>query len=154
MWEKRSIGGVNSDRKSLVLHSRQNGLVGCLHHVILDGRRIGLWHFKSELVPGTCTACVEGCVWKYLFHAIFIRQQQSILKYVHTHSPIIIHIYLSTKRLFQSHCSIWTFCASLTSFFLLIFSVFLISWHWFFFVTAIRWKRFCWFLLVLSIDVF
>ncbi|CAA3033141.1 Hypothetical predicted protein [Olea europaea subsp. europaea] len=52
------IGGA--ERRPPQLLSRQFGLVGCLHHVLLDGRPIGLWNFRSQ--SDTCTACIEGAI--------------------------------------------------------------------------------------------
>lgn len=51
------VGGA--DKKPIQLLSTQSGLVGCLHKLILDGRPIGLWDFRSQSHP-SCTACIEG----------------------------------------------------------------------------------------------
>ncbi|XP_050425592.1 laminin subunit alpha-1 isoform X2 [Adelges cooleyi] len=53
------IGGIDKAPLPSYLHSRQLGLIGCLHQVWLDGRPIGLWNFKSQ-PAGTCSACIEG----------------------------------------------------------------------------------------------
>ncbi|BES88583.1 laminin subunit [Nesidiocoris tenuis] len=51
------VGGA--DRRHPHLLSTQSGLVGCLHHLFLNGRPIGLWDFDTQN-PHSCTACVEG----------------------------------------------------------------------------------------------
>lgn len=51
------VGGA--DRRPPYLQSTQPGLVGCLHRLILDGRPIGLWDFRSQSSAG-CAACIEG----------------------------------------------------------------------------------------------
>uniref|UniRef100_A0A0A9YKQ2 Laminin subunit alpha-1 n=1 Tax=Lygus hesperus TaxID=30085 RepID=A0A0A9YKQ2_LYGHE len=51
------VGGA--DRRHPHLLSTQSGLVGCLHHLHLNGRPIGLWDFSTQN-PHSCTACVEG----------------------------------------------------------------------------------------------
>ncbi|XP_025195973.1 laminin subunit alpha-1 [Melanaphis sacchari] len=53
------IGGIDKAPLPPYLHSRQHGLIGCLHQVWLDGRPVGLWNFKSQ-PSGTCSACIEG----------------------------------------------------------------------------------------------
>lgn len=55
------IGGIDKAPLPPYLHSRQHGLVGCLHQAWLDGRPVGLWNFKSQ-PSGTCSACIEGYV--------------------------------------------------------------------------------------------
>ncbi|XP_026686393.1 laminin subunit alpha-1-like [Diaphorina citri] len=50
------VGG--GETRPPYLLSRQSGLVGCLHHVALDGRPMGLWNFRSQ--SDTCTVCIEG----------------------------------------------------------------------------------------------
>ncbi|XP_066906769.1 laminin subunit alpha-1 [Halyomorpha halys] len=51
------VGGA--DRRHPHLLSTQTGLVGCLHHLYLNDRPIGLWDFTTQN-PNSCTACVEG----------------------------------------------------------------------------------------------
>jgi hypothetical protein len=51
------VGGA--DRRHPHLMSTQPGLVGCLHHLYLNGRPIGLWDFRTQN-PNSCTACIEG----------------------------------------------------------------------------------------------
>lgn len=54
------IGGIpKSQRKPMELMA-PNGLAGCVHQVILDGKQIGLWNFVSTAPDMSCTACVEG----------------------------------------------------------------------------------------------
>ncbi|VVC37186.1 Hypothetical protein CINCED_3A012310 [Cinara cedri] len=53
------IGGIDKAPLPPYLHSRQHGLIGCLHQVWLDGRPVGLWNFKSQ-PSGNCSACIEG----------------------------------------------------------------------------------------------
>ncbi|EFN76045.1 Laminin subunit alpha-1 [Harpegnathos saltator] len=56
------IGGIpKSQRKPMELIA-PNGLPGCVHQVILDGKQIGLWNFISTAPDMACTACVEGVV--------------------------------------------------------------------------------------------
>lgn len=58
------IGGIDKAPLPPYLHSRQHGLIGCLHQVWLDGRPVGLWNFKSQ-PAGNCSACTEGYVSSY-----------------------------------------------------------------------------------------
>lgn len=51
------VGGADHRPPSLL--STQPGLVGCLHHLYLDGRPIGLWNFRTQ-AHSACTACIEG----------------------------------------------------------------------------------------------
>lgn len=51
------VGGA--PRRPAQLLSTQPGLVGCLHQLLLDGRPIGLWNFRSNATD-MCTACIEG----------------------------------------------------------------------------------------------
>lgn len=55
------IGGIDKAPLPPYLHSRQHGLIGCLHQVWLDGRPVGLWNFKSQ-PSGNCSACIEGYI--------------------------------------------------------------------------------------------
>ncbi|XP_032674953.1 laminin subunit alpha-1 isoform X4 [Odontomachus brunneus] len=56
------IGGIpKSQRKPMELIA-PNGLPGCVHQVIFDGKQIGLWNFVSTAPDMACTACVEGVV--------------------------------------------------------------------------------------------
>lgn len=40
------------------LKTRNMGLAGCLHRVVLDGHAIGLWNFASQSAAG-CAACIQ-----------------------------------------------------------------------------------------------
>lgn len=54
------IGGIpRSQRKRMELVA-PNGLPGCVHQVILDGKPIGLWNFITTAPDMACRACVEG----------------------------------------------------------------------------------------------
>lgn len=54
------VGGLPpSEPVPSQLQSSKSKMAGCLHRVILDGRRVGLWNFHTE-IPGSCTACIEG----------------------------------------------------------------------------------------------
>lgn len=66
------IGGLDKVPLPPYLHSRQHGLVGCLHQVWLNGRPVGLWNFKSQ-PSGTCSACIEGYahIFSTYYHEIF-----------------------------------------------------------------------------------
>ncbi|XP_046676227.1 laminin subunit alpha-1 isoform X3 [Homalodisca vitripennis] len=57
MGDRVWVGGA--DKRPPQLLSTQPGLVGCLHRLVLDGRPIGLWNFRSES-NNACTACIEG----------------------------------------------------------------------------------------------
>lgn len=61
------VGGIDKAPLPPYLHSRQHGLIGCLHQVWLDGRPIGLWNFKSQ-PSGNCSACIEGYISIYLIY--------------------------------------------------------------------------------------
>lgn len=51
------VGGA--DKRPAQLLSTQPGLVGCLHRLVVDGRPIGLWNFRTE-TKNMCGACIEG----------------------------------------------------------------------------------------------
>ncbi|XP_074102845.1 wing blister [Cotesia typhae] len=55
------LGGVppGSQRHSAELLST-NGLPGCVHQVIFDGKPLGLWNFITTAPDKACKACVEG----------------------------------------------------------------------------------------------
>ncbi|XP_048508975.1 laminin subunit alpha-1 [Athalia rosae] len=54
------LGGIpeSQTRPSELIAS--NGLPGCIHQVILDGKPIGLWNFITTAPDMACEACVEG----------------------------------------------------------------------------------------------
>jgi hypothetical protein len=41
-----------------LLKTKNTGLAGCLHRVVLDGHTIGLWNFASQTAAG-CAACIQ-----------------------------------------------------------------------------------------------
>ncbi|XP_039307072.1 laminin subunit alpha-1 isoform X3 [Solenopsis invicta] len=54
------IGGIPKSQKRPTELIAGNGLPGCIHQVILDGRQIGLWNFITTAPDMACKACVEG----------------------------------------------------------------------------------------------
>ncbi|XP_029679159.1 laminin subunit alpha-1-like [Formica exsecta] len=54
------IGGIPKSQRRPTELMATNGLPGCIHQVILDGRHIGLWNFITTAPDRACKACVEG----------------------------------------------------------------------------------------------
>lgn len=54
------IGGIPKSQRRPTELMAANGLPGCIHQVILDGRHIGLWNFVTTAPDKACKACVEG----------------------------------------------------------------------------------------------
>ncbi|XP_077268130.1 wing blister isoform X1 [Temnothorax americanus] len=54
------IGGIPKSQRRPTELIAGNGLPGCIHQVILDGRQIGLWNFITTAPDKACKACVEG----------------------------------------------------------------------------------------------
>ncbi|RLU21684.1 hypothetical protein DMN91_006060 [Ooceraea biroi] len=54
------IGGIPKSQRRPTELLAANGLPGCVHQVILDGRQIGLWNFVTTAPDMACKACVEG----------------------------------------------------------------------------------------------
>ncbi|KAL0132326.1 hypothetical protein PUN28_000249 [Cardiocondyla obscurior] len=54
------IGGIPKSQRRPTELIAGNGLPGCVHQVILDGRYIGLWNFITTAPDMACKACVEG----------------------------------------------------------------------------------------------
>ncbi|XP_014473552.1 PREDICTED: laminin subunit alpha-1 isoform X2 [Dinoponera quadriceps] len=54
------IGGIPKSQKKPTELIAPNGLAGCVHQVIFDGKQIGLWNFVSTAPDMACAACVEG----------------------------------------------------------------------------------------------
>ncbi|XP_072763928.1 laminin subunit alpha-1 isoform X2 [Anoplolepis gracilipes] len=54
------IGGIPKSQRRPTELMAANGLPGCIHQVILDGRHIGLWNFVTTAPDRACKACVEG----------------------------------------------------------------------------------------------
>ncbi|XP_051174494.1 laminin subunit alpha-1 isoform X1 [Leptopilina boulardi] len=54
------LGGVPESQRRPSELLATNGLPGCVHQVILDGKTIGLWNFVSTAPDMACQACVEG----------------------------------------------------------------------------------------------
>lgn len=64
------LGGIpESQRRPSELRA-SNGLPGCVHQVILDGKPIGLWNFVTTAPDMACQACVEGYLFIASFHTI------------------------------------------------------------------------------------
>nr|XP_031843946.1 laminin subunit alpha-1 isoform X2 [Nomia melanderi] len=53
------IGGVPRSQRRRTELMAMNGLPGCVHQVILDGKIIGLWNFITTAPDMACQACVE-----------------------------------------------------------------------------------------------
>lgn len=81
------IGGIDKAPLPPYLHSRQHGLVGCLHQAWLDGRPVGLWNFKSQ-PSGTCSACIEGYV-LHLFSGVALDDDAKGRRRIRVGSPCI-----------------------------------------------------------------
>ncbi|XP_076178093.1 laminin subunit alpha-1-like [Ptiloglossa arizonensis] len=54
------IGGIPKSQRRRIELISSNGLPGCVHQVILDGKPIGLWNFITTAPDMACRACVEG----------------------------------------------------------------------------------------------
>ncbi|XP_078049383.1 wing blister isoform X2 [Augochlora pura] len=54
------IGGIPQSERRRTELMASNGLPGCVHQVILDGKIIGLWNFIFNAPDMACQACVEG----------------------------------------------------------------------------------------------
>ncbi|KAG7199623.1 hypothetical protein KM043_014226 [Ampulex compressa] len=54
------IGGIPKSQRRPTELMATNGLPGCVHQVILDGKPIGLWNFITTAPDMACKACVEG----------------------------------------------------------------------------------------------
>ncbi|XP_036145001.1 laminin subunit alpha-1 isoform X3 [Monomorium pharaonis] len=54
------IGGIPKSQRRPTELIAGNGLPGCIHQVIFDGRQIGLWNFITTAPDMACKACVEG----------------------------------------------------------------------------------------------
>ncbi|KAK0081679.1 hypothetical protein PV325_011758 [Microctonus aethiopoides] len=54
------LGGIPVSQKRPTELLATNGLPGCVHQVILDGKPIGLWNFITSAPDKACKACVEG----------------------------------------------------------------------------------------------
>ncbi|XP_066580920.1 laminin subunit alpha-1 [Prorops nasuta] len=54
------IGGILESQRRPSELLAMNGLPGCVHQVILDGKQIGLWNFVSSAPDSACMACTEG----------------------------------------------------------------------------------------------
>nr|XP_034195684.1 laminin subunit alpha-1 isoform X1 [Osmia lignaria] len=54
------IGGIPRSQRRRTELLANNGLPGCVHQVILDGKPIGLWNFITTAPDMACRACVEG----------------------------------------------------------------------------------------------
>ncbi|KAL6255156.1 hypothetical protein P5V15_013489 [Pogonomyrmex californicus] len=54
------IGGIPKSQRRPAELIAGNGLPGCIHQVILDGKQIGLWNFITTAPDMACKACVEG----------------------------------------------------------------------------------------------
>ncbi|CAK9806681.1 Laminin subunit alpha-1 [Anthophora quadrimaculata] len=54
------IGGIPSFQRKRSELIAPNGLPGCVHQVILDGKPIGLWNFITTAAEMACKACMEG----------------------------------------------------------------------------------------------
>ncbi|XP_076245323.1 wing blister [Calliopsis andreniformis] len=54
------IGGISKAERRRMGLIASNGLPGCVHQVILDGKPIGLWNFITTALDKACKACTEG----------------------------------------------------------------------------------------------
>ncbi|XP_043271259.1 laminin subunit alpha-1 [Venturia canescens] len=54
------LGGIPESQRRPAELRATNGLPGCIHQVILDGKPIGLWNFITSAPDSACQACVEG----------------------------------------------------------------------------------------------
>ncbi|XP_076668102.1 wing blister isoform X2 [Andrena cerasifolii] len=54
------IGGIPRSLRRRTELNATNGLPGCVHQIILDGKPIGLWNFITTAPDMACRACVEG----------------------------------------------------------------------------------------------
>ncbi|XP_076279706.1 wing blister isoform X1 [Lasioglossum baleicum] len=60
MSDRVWIGGIPRSQRKRAELLASNGLPGCVHQVILDGKTIGLWNFITTAPDMACQACVEG----------------------------------------------------------------------------------------------
>ncbi|XP_046413773.1 laminin subunit alpha-1-like [Neodiprion fabricii] len=54
------LGGIPESQRRPPELIASNGLPGCVHQVVLDGKPIGLWNFVTSAPDMACEACVEG----------------------------------------------------------------------------------------------
>lgn len=54
------LGGIPESQTRPAELLASNGLPGCIHQVIIDGKPIGIWNFVSTSPDMACEACVEG----------------------------------------------------------------------------------------------
>ncbi|XP_034944517.1 laminin subunit alpha-1-like isoform X2 [Chelonus insularis] len=54
------IGGIPGSQRRPSELLATNGLPGCIHQVLLDGKPVGLWNFITSAPDKACKACVEG----------------------------------------------------------------------------------------------
>ena len=54
------LGGIPESQRRPAELRAVNGLPGCIHQVVLDGKPIGLWNFITSAPDSACKACVEG----------------------------------------------------------------------------------------------